>query len=154
MEARGESTKGFRAHVRYVQHMSSLKVYTTEALVSYDREMRQRAIDATGSRGQAVFTGADTDLTNRCLGISGTIAYAKLQEAPRGASSYGGLKQSGSRSNNNKPFSGWRKIAAENKLCFRFQQAMQCDGCKFKHECACGVTAHGMLACPTTKYDK
>ena len=82
----GEDVRGFSDHMTYVSEMARTCMYDVKALVAYDEGMLERARRG----GVGVFHGADTNLTNTKLGVSGTkaamAAHSSLKQ--RGASTY------------------------------------------------------------------
>ena len=148
----GEDVSGFVDHMNYISEMASTGIYDIKALVAYDEEMLERARGG----GAAAFSGADTHLTNTKLGMAGT----KAARGSSGAGQPGRSSNSNSRPSNRggqnsrngdsgkSPASGWRKLAAEKGVCFRFSQDIRCDGCTFKHVCVfCDATSHCMVDC-------
>ena len=155
----GEDVRGYMDHMNYISEMARTNIYDIKALVAYDEAFLERA----RRWGAGVFYGADTNLTNTILGVSGTKAAraAAAASKPRSNQSTGSYQgNSGSRggyqgrrpNNTNKPLSGWRKLAAERGVCFKFCLNQPCDGtqCQFKHQCVlCDSLNHSMEACPT-----
>ena len=146
----GEDVTGFVEHMNYMSEMAKSGVYNVGALVAYDAVMLERA----HNWGVDAFQGADTHLTNTKLGVGGT----KGGPAQSRSVGKGGAKQSQGKwggsgsargSSNSKALVGWRKVAADKGLCFRFSQNMVCEGCAFKHLCVnCDVSSHSMFDCP------
>ena len=149
----GEDISGFVEHMNYISEMASTGIYEIQALVAYDEEMLERARGG----GAAAFSGADTHLTNTKLGMAGTKAAGNSSGAshnhgrnpnPSSRNSNRGGQSSRSNDSSKGPVTGWRKLAAEKGVCFRFSQDIRCDGCSFKHFCLyCESTTHCMVDC-------
>ena len=149
----GDDVTGFVEHMDYISEMASSGIYKVEALVAYDEVMLERARNG----GPEVFCGADTHLTNTKLGMAGTRAVRGQGNQGNQGNRRGRYNRSrGVNSNNTgrnygsdgKNLTGWRKLASEKGVCFRFSQNMLCDGCAFKHQCLyCDNVSHCMFDC-------
>ena len=151
---RGYDITGLVAHISYLTWMASTGIYTTEALVGYDYEIRERA----RQEGMSAFCGGDTNLTNMYLGASGTkqfrhssgqSSYAR-QSTSRGGGGYNNNNRQ-SYGRNQQGLTGWRLAASRRGICFAHAQGHQCNGCRFRHECTCGSTDHCMFNCPNRR---
>ena len=155
LSGRGFNVTGLLSHISFVTLMASSGVYTSEALVNYDADMRERAREF----GVSAFTGSDSHLVNLHLGTGGTKAFASVSAGARGGfrGGYRGGNRGGARGGsrggrggaNQQTYTGWRKVAADKGICFSHAQGNQCaPGCVYKHQCACGATDHAMINCP------
>ena len=152
----GEDVDGYIDHMEYMSEMARTNVFEVRALVSYDEEMLERARRG----GPSVFHGADTQLSNTKLGAAGTKAANRGSHDSsrnRGGSNRnrGGTRSGGySRSEGPKALTGWRKVAAERGICFKYCQNAPCDTnpCQFKHKCVmCDGASHAMWECTVKK---
>lgn len=151
----GEDVRGLMDHMSYVSEMARTGIFDIRALVEYDEEMLERA----RNWGVGVFHGADTQLSNTKLGVAGTKAARAAASAnhknrysnKRGGDGGGG---GGNRQNHykkeSKVLTGWRKLAGDHGVCFRFCQDFPCESnCNYKHQCLyCDSLIHSMGACP------
>ena len=145
--------------MNYMSEMARTNVYDIRALVAYDEEF----LELARQWGPMVYHGADTKFTNVRLGVAGTKSAMAARDSfrtrgnqnrGRGGVTYrGGYSRGGGRGYggvaDHKPLTGWRKVAADKGVCFKFSQAMACEGCQFKHQCInCDNPNHSMGDCP------
>ena len=141
---RGFNVTGLIQHISYMSWMASTGIYSTDALVEYDYEMRDRARE----RGCGAFCGGDTHLSNMYLGANGTKSFRASKGGAKGGRQSGYNSGSGGYGGRRQGLTGWRKVAADKGICFEHAQGRRCDGCRYKHECSCGSKDHHMLGCP------
>ena len=148
----GDDVTGFVEHMNYMSEMAKSGIYNAQALVAYDAVMLDRA----HNWGPEAFQGADTHLSNTKLGMGGTKGVASGKKSGGGSvgkNTHGPGKGGGSGGGRGpggpKSLVGWRKVASDKGICFRFTQNMVCEGCAFKHLCVnCEVSTHSMFDCP------
>ena len=124
MLRQGVDCTGMVKHIRFLVEKS--KIYSSQSLVGYDLEVRERA----EVFGPSVFCCGDHELTHRWLGVES-------------------LKPSGSNSSSTTSSKKQSKVRKGFGLCWLWNDNKSCrqNPCKFKHSCSHCQGDHKLVDC-------
>jgi len=71
-----ENVKGYLKHLAFVAAKAKSNIYTTEALLAYDKAVHDKV-----DRGEAIFGASDGDLATLHLGLDGTFSVARASQS-------------------------------------------------------------------------
>ena len=133
----GEEITAVIDHVELLVEKSSTRIFTLNALVAYDRSVKDRA----DRKGLRAFGSVENSDILRYLGYDGTV---NAQKQSTKNNSIGGK-------------SSIVKNANSPNVCFAFNRAEGCkmNPCRYRHVCSgCGIQGHAAEACRKAEVKK